>query len=70
MTQLNMTSVAINIFVKKVTHENRRPFDLKTDPFYNASNMAELAHRAKSFDSGSAELITKSMEDLEAMANE
>ena len=66
---LNMTT-AINMFIKKVIRENGIPFDLKADPFYSSSNMTELVRRAKDFDFGNAELIVKSMEDLEAMANE
>ena len=42
----------------------------QADPFYSASNMMELTRRSKDFDSGSAELIIKSIEDLKAMENE
>ena len=66
---LNMTT-AINMFIKKVIRENGIPFDLKADSFYSEQNMNELARRAKEFDAGNTVFITKSMEDLETMANE
>jgi len=66
---LNMTT-AINMFIKKVIRENGLPFDLKADPFYSSHNVSELKRRAQAFDLADASVITKSMAELEAMANE
>jgi len=66
---LNMTT-AVNMFIKAALRDNGIPFALKVDPFYSASNIEELERRANDFDSGSAKLITKTMSDLEKMANE
>lgn len=38
-------SAAINIFLKTVVRENRIPFELSADPFYNRENVAELERR-------------------------
>ena len=35
-------SVAVNMFVKTVIREQRLPFEVRTDPFYSAENMARL----------------------------
>jgi len=61
---LNM-STAFNIFAKAVVRQNRIPFELSIDPFYNEVNQARLrgaiANRSKN-------TVTKTMEELEAMA--
>ena len=41
---MNM-STAINIFLVKMGNEQRIPFEVSTDPFYSAENMAELERR-------------------------
>ena len=66
---LNMTT-AVNMFIKAAIRNNGIPFELKADPFYSSSNIEELERRANDFDSGSVKLITKTMTDLENMANE
>lgn len=35
-------SVAINMFVKTVIREQRLPFEVRSDPFYNLANIARL----------------------------
>ena len=35
-------SVAVNMFVKTVIREQKLPFEVRTDPFYSADNMARL----------------------------
>lgn len=45
-------STAINIFLKTVVRENRIPFELSADPFYNRENIAELERRVAAIHSG------------------
>ena len=49
-------STAINIFLKKVARENRIPFELSADPFYNRENMDELERRINSVCAGESTL--------------
>lgn len=49
-------STAINIFLKKVARENRIPFELSADPFYNRENMDELERHINSVRSGESTL--------------
>lgn len=60
-------STAFNIFVKKVIREKRIPFDVSIDPFYSESNMKALTESIKQLKEG--KVITKSLEELEAMEN-
>jgi DNA-damage-inducible protein J len=39
------TSVAVNMFVKKVLREQKLPFTVELDPFYSTSNIEELRRR-------------------------
>jgi DNA-damage-inducible protein J len=50
------TSAAINIFLKTVVRENRIPFELSADPFYNKENIAELERRIANLNSGKSTL--------------
>ena len=61
-------STAFNIFAKKVIREKRIPFDVSIDPFYSESNMKALAKSIKELEQG--KVVVKSMEELEAMADE
>ena len=61
-------STAFNIFAKKVIREKRIPFDVSIDPFYSESNMKAISESIKQLEEG--KVIVKSMEELEAMANE
>lgn len=38
-------STAFTIFAKKVTRENRIPFELSADPFFSPENIARLEKR-------------------------
>lgn len=68
-SELGITmSTAFNIFAKKVIREKRIPFDVSIDPFYSESNMKALSKSIKELEQG--EVIVKSMEELEAMADE
>ena len=60
---LTMTT-AVTILAKKMTREKRIPFD----PFYSESNLAALNHSIQQLKEG--KVVIKTMEELEAMANE
>ena len=66
---LNMTT-AFTIFAKAVVKQNKIPFEIIADPFYNAFNQARLREAIADFESGDAKLIVRTMEELEAMADE
>ena len=62
-------STAFNIFVRQALRQGKFPFEI-SDPFYSEKNQEELRRRIAEIESGKAKLIVKSMEELEAMANE
>lgn len=55
---------------KKALRDRRIPFDIEApaDPFYSEQNMAQLRKSAQQVKEG--KIITKTMEDLEAIACE
>ena len=61
-------STAITIFLTKVGREQRIPFEITADPFYSESNMEYIKRSIKQFEEG--KIVSKTMEELEAMANE
>ena len=61
-------STAFNIFAKKVIREKRIPFDVSIDPFYSEGNMKAINESIKQLKQG--KIVTKTMEELEAMENE
>lgn len=61
-------SSAFNIFAKKVIREKRIPFDVSIDPFYSEINMKALSDSVEELEEG--KIVVKSMDELEAMANE
>ena len=65
---LSMSSL-FNVFAKKVVKEKRVPFELtyNEDPFYSESNMKALDEATRQFQNG--QIVTKTMEELEAIAN-
>ena len=65
-------STVFTAFADRVTKEKRIPFDvsIKPDPFYSEANMAELNRRIAKAEAGEATFIVKTLEELEAMANE
>ena len=65
---LSMSSL-FNVFAKKVVKEKKVPFDLtyNEDPFYSESNMKWLDKATKQFQNG--QIVTKTMDELEAIAN-
>ena len=56
------------IFAKKVSREQRIPFDLSVDPFYSENNMAAIGEAAEQIDQGL--VVAKTLEELEAMVDE
>jgi DNA-damage-inducible protein J len=64
---LNMTT-AFTIFAKKVSREQRIPFDVSVDPFYSERNLAAINEAAEQIKQG--QVIIKTLEELEVMANE
>ncbi len=66
-TGLNVSS-ALNLFVKTVIRENKIPFEIEADPFYSESNIRRLEESIAQFKAG--KVVEKTIEELEAMANE
>jgi DNA-damage-inducible protein J len=64
---LNMTT-AFTIFAKKVSREQRIPFDVSVDPFYSKRNLAAIDEAAGQINQG--RVIVKTLEELESMADE
>lgn len=50
---MSMTT-AITMLAKKMTRENRLPFEVSMDPFYSESNMRYLAGVMKDIEEGKA----------------
>lgn len=68
-SELGITvSTALNIFIKKMTREKRIPFEVSIDPFYSESNMKAIEKSVKQLKEG--KVVVKTMEELEAMADE
>ena len=61
-------STAFTIFAKKLSREKRIPFDVSIDPFYSDMNMISLRESIEQMEKGN--VIVKTMEELEAMADE
>lgn len=63
-------SVAVNLFAKAVLREKRIPFEISTepDPFYSESNMRRFRRSMEQLEKG--EVVIKTMEELERMADE
>jgi len=61
---MNM-STAFTIFAKKMSREQRIPFEVSVDPFYSASNRAAIEHAADQIKRG--QVVIKTMEELEAL---
>ena len=64
---LSMTT-AIIMLAKKMTREKRLPFEVSMDPFYSTSNMDALGASIEQMRRGKT--VTKTMEELDAMADE
>ena len=64
---MNMTT-AITIFAKKMCREHRIPFDVSYDPFFSERNINALNDSIKQLNNG--QVVTKTFDELEAIANE
>ena len=64
---MNMTT-AFTIFAKKMSREQRIPFDVSLDPFYSERNMIAIDEAAERITQG--RVVVKTMEELEAMERE
>lgn len=63
---MNMTT-AFTIFAKKMSREQRIPFEVSVDPFYSSRNMAAIDEAAGQIERG--QVVVKTIEELEAMEN-
>lgn len=61
---MNLTT-AFTIFARKMSREQRIPFDVSIDPFYSAKNLAAIDASAEQIRQG--KVVVKTMEELEAM---
>lgn len=64
---LSMTT-AFTIFATKVSTEKRIPFEIAVDPFYSESNIQMLKESINQMETG--KFVVKTMDELEAMADE
>ena len=65
-------STAVTVFAKAIVRERRIPFEITTDadPFYSETNINHLRKAILEFDDPNSPRIVKTIEELEAMANE
>ena len=63
---MNMTT-AFTIFAKKMSREQRIPFEVSVDPFYSDRNIAAIDEAAMQIERG--QVVVKTMEELEGMEN-
>jgi len=64
---MSMTT-AFTIFAKKMSREKRIPFEVSVDPFFCDSNVRAIEDSLTQLKDGKT--VVKSMEELEAMADE
>jgi DNA-damage-inducible protein J len=64
---MNMTT-AFTIFAKKMSREQRIPFEVSIDPFFGQSNLMSIDEAVKQIERG--QVVVKTMEELEAMEDE
>lgn len=63
------TSTAVNMFAKAFIRERRLPFDVvASDSFYSERNLEHLQRSIQQLNEG--KVVTKTMDELEAMADE
>ena len=61
-------STAFNIFARKMSRENRIPFEVSIDPFYSENNIKAIKESIKQLEEG--KVVKKSLKELEEMADE
>ena len=64
---ITMTT-AFTIFAKKMSREQRIPFEVSIDPFYSKSNMIALAESVEELKEG--KVVNKTIDELEAIEDE
>ncbi|MDR1060353.1 MAG: type II toxin-antitoxin system RelB/DinJ family antitoxin [Clostridiales bacterium] len=64
---MNMTT-AFTIFARKMSREQRIPFEVSIDPFYGEKNLAAIDEAANQIARG--QVVVKTIEELEAMERE
>jgi len=62
-------STAFNIFARQSLRQGKIPFEIY-DPFYSEKNKQELKRRIDEIEAGTSAFVVKTMEELEAMAND
>ena len=62
-------STAFNIFARQALREGKIPFEI-SDPFYSQKNQLEIAKRISEIETDKANFVVKTMDELEAMAND
>jgi DNA-damage-inducible protein J len=65
---MNMTT-AFTIFTKAVIRSGKMPFEIAVEPFWHVGNQAYIESVIAEYESGKANLVTKSMQELKAMEN-
>ncbi len=68
--QIGMSmSTAINVFIKAALREKKIPFELaaEPDPFYSEENMEWLRQSAREIEEG--QVVTKTIDELQAMVD-
>ena len=66
---MNVTT-AFTIFAKTVVREKEIPFKISADPFYSGANMRHLEKSLAQWNDPTVPKIVKTIEELEAMADE
>jgi DNA-damage-inducible protein J len=65
-------STAVNMFIRQAVRQRRIPFEItaKADPFWSDANQAHLRKVIAEYEAGESKRINKTIEELEAMADE
>jgi DNA-damage-inducible protein J len=58
-------SAAVNIFLRQSLIQGKIPFEIKSDPFYSASNMKALEQALQEYKEGKR--VSKTLDELKAM---
>ena len=67
--EMGMTmTTAFNIFAQRVIRDRKIPFEVSADLFYSEKNLKWLEESQREIEEG--KVVVKTMEELEAMANQ
>ena len=61
-------TTAFIVFAKKMSREQRIPFDVSVDPFYRSENMRAIDEGFKQIERG--QVVVKTLDELIALENE